>query len=286
MKVAPITFQGAYFESLAWPISGTINKRPCGPDFAHQIADTLLRINLEGFVAKICDGTRSANYEEYELNLYNVVTNILEEVESRDRSLFSGGDEWEAEYSEWIGIHISGFYRRWCLLKDGTPGYDELLAEVKSRGEIYFDSLPGYDHWVRNLELHSKVRCIMGDTVVLDILELESLRLKIDYRLKQMKMVTEYKNLWGLTMKDCEDFDVETETDFCNNPWRQRLKLVRSYHLFGPYDQDLEYHKGEWYIATCIYNQGWDDSKAIERIIELIDHRVSTIYHIIDLMLI
>ncbi|OBT82895.1 hypothetical protein VE02_08585 [Pseudogymnoascus sp. 03VT05] len=280
MKVAPVASQGAYIESLAWPISGTINKRPCGPDYAYSISDALLRLNLEGFVAKINDGDRGADYDEYDEKLHKVVENILEEVESRDRSLFSGDDEWETEYSKRIGIHISEFYRRWCLLKDSTPGYDELLAEVKSQAKVYLDSFPGLDYRVMNRELHSKLRGIIKGTATFKFNELELLRRQIESRLDNMKTATKYKNYWGIDMKNCEDVEAELGAGMGSHRWYQVLKLVETYHLFdNSHDQDYPYDKGVWYITSCIHSQGWDNTKAVEEIGRLINYRV-TIYSV------
>ncbi|KFY90863.1 hypothetical protein V498_05792 [Pseudogymnoascus sp. VKM F-4517 (FW-2822)] len=264
VKVAPFASQGKYFESLAWPISGTIHKRPCGQHYSHRIADTILRLNLEGFVAKITDGNRGADYEEYDRKLYDVVENILEKEESKDKSLFSGDDEWETEYSERIGIHISEFYRRWCLLKDATPGYDELLAAVKSEGNVYLDSYPGSYSMAMHEQLHSKLRGIIkGTAAPRSFIELEILRRQIDYRLNVMKTATKYKDLWRLTFKNCEDYEVDIGA--------ARDGMMLNY----AHDQDIEYDKGEWYIASCIYSQGWDDVEAAKKIEILIHYRVT-----------
>lgn len=283
MKVAPVASKGKYFEDLAWPISGTIHQRPCGPEFASAISDMLLRINIKGYVTKEMDWNRGAESDEAEESLESLVKDILRNEESKDKSLFSGEDEWETEYSERIGIHSSELYRRWCLLKDASPGYDELLATVKSDAEMYFNSFPGLDYKVRNRELHNKLRGIIKGTATPNFAELELLRRQIDYRLEHMKMATAYKDLWDLPMKNCENVEVEIGAGVGTYRWDQLLKLVESYYLFDHnHGQGEEYNKGEWYIASCIHNQEWDDVQAVEKIQALILYRVSLHGHIPD----
>jgi hypothetical protein len=275
MKVAHVASQGKYFEHLAWPISGTIHKRPCGPEFAYAISDMLLRLNIEGFVANIRDGERGADYDEYDEKLHDVVEYILKEIEFRDLSLFSGDDEWETEYSERAGIHISEFYRRYLLLKDATFGYDELLAAFKSQAETYFNSFPGPNYKSSNLELHTELRRVMKGTIVPSFIRLEQLLRQVDYRLEHMKRATEFKDRWDLTMKNCEDVQVEIGGGIGTNRWYQIVQAVQNFHLFDhPCDQGLEYGKGEWYIAFCIHSQGWDDTEMTEKIGDLVRYKM------------
>ncbi|KFY19359.1 hypothetical protein V493_07995 [Pseudogymnoascus sp. VKM F-4281 (FW-2241)] len=275
MKVAPVASRGAYYESLAWPISGTINMRPCGPEFAYQVTDMLLRLNLEGFVARENDGNRGVDYEEYDEKLHSMVEDFLRKEESKDKSLFSGDDEWKTEYSERVGIHVSEFYQRWCLLKDATPGYDELVAAVKNEVEVYRNKLPGSDNEITNRKLHTKLHDFMRGTVSPSFLELELLRREIDYRLDIIKTATEYKNLWDLSVENCEDTKVMAYTDFSNYGW-QLVTLVGSYELFDHRNfQDDKYVKGEWYLASIMISQGWDRAQAVEKLKKLVHYRAS-----------
>ncbi|OBT49982.1 hypothetical protein VE04_10062 [Pseudogymnoascus sp. 24MN13] len=278
MNVAPVASQGKYLESMAWPISGTNNKRPCGPEFSHRIVDMLLRLHLEGYETVENDGDKDPDFEEHEERLSSVIEGILQKEESKDMSLFSGDDEWETEYSERIGIHISEFHRRWCLLKDATSGYDELLTAVKNEAKVYFNSFPGLDYKIRNRALHKKLRGITKGTLTPNFIELELLQRQIDYRLKLMKMATKYKDLWHLSMKNCEDVEVEIGAGIGTHRWYQLCKLVESYHLFDHRDyqgEGEEYEKGNWYIASCIHSQGWDDTQAGEKIGILIPFKVT-----------
>lgn len=284
MKVAPIASQGIYLERLAWPISGTINQRPCGPEFAHRITDMLLRLHLEGYETIENDGCKDPNFQEHEERLESLVEDVLRKEESEDKSLFSGDDEWEAEYSERVGIHVGEFYRRWCLLKDATPGYDELLSAVKSEAEVYLSSFPSLDRNSTNRDLHNKLRSTIRSTTTPSFIELELLRSQIDHRLKHMKMATKYKDLWNLTMENCEDFDVENGSGLFTCRWNGLLRLVEFYRVFDhTHDQGDEYDKGKWYIASCMHSQGWDDAEALNKIGRLIRYRVSLHYHVLDL---
>ena len=284
MKVAPVASKGEYLEDLAWQISGTIHQRPCGPEFAHAVTDMLLRLNVEGYVSREYDENEHPEADEHKEELESLVKDILQKEESKDKSLFSGDDEWEDEYSERIGIHMSEFYRRYRLLKDAAPGYDELLAVLKSEAEVYLSSFPGLDYKAKNLSLHNELRGTIRGTRVPSLIGLEHLRRQIDYRLKNMKIATKYKDLWGLTMKNCEDVEVETGAGVGTYRWLQLLTLVESYHLFDHRnDQGHEYEKGEWYIASCIHSQGWEDIQAVEKIGILIHYRVSLQCHVLDL---
>ncbi|OBT63976.1 hypothetical protein VE03_06003 [Pseudogymnoascus sp. 23342-1-I1] len=267
MKVAPFASQGKYFESLAWPISGTINQRPCGPEFSHQITDMLLRLHLKGYETVENDEDKDRNFEEHEERLENLVRGILRKEEPKDKSLLAGDDEWETEYSERTGIHITKFYARWCLLKDATPGYDELLAAVKSEAEVYLNSFPGLDYITANRELHNKLRGVVSGKAEPSCIELEFLRRQIDYRLKHMKTATKYKDLWKLSMENCEDFDVENGAGLFTCRWNSLVKILEFHHIFDhTLDQGDEYDKGKWYIASCIYSQGWNDAEVLNKI--------------------
>lgn len=66
--------------------------------------------------------------------------------------------------------------------------------------------------------------------------------------------------------------------------WTQLLKLVESYYLFDyPNNQGHEYEKGQWYIASCIHSQDWDDAQAAKKIGLLISYKVSMLFHILNL---
>lgn len=165
-----------------------------------------------------------------------------------------------------------------------NPGYDELLAEVKRKAKVYLDSFPGLDYRVMNRELHSKLRDIIRGTATFKFIELELLRRQIESRLDNMKTATEYKNSWGLPMKNCEDVEAELGAGRGSYRWYQVLKLVETYHLFdNTHDQDYPYDKGVWYITSCIHSQGWDDIQAVEKIGRLINYRVSLHRHVLEL---
>ncbi|KFY30563.1 hypothetical protein V494_08117 [Pseudogymnoascus sp. VKM F-4513 (FW-928)] len=276
VKVAPLESKGKYFESLAWPISGTINKRPCGSEFSHTVTNMLLRMNLEGYVTKDEYGNRNADFEEHEERLESLVQDILEKEESMDKSLFAGDDDWEIEHSERTGIHPSEFYKRWCLLKDSTPGYDELVATVKREGEIYLSNIPGVDFMHR--DVHNRLRGTIEGTKTLNFIELEHLRRQIDNRIDIMKTATAYKNYWGITMENCEDFDVECEPNFLTPHWHGLNKVVETYNLFDhlcDQDPDHKYGKGVWYLVSCIYRQEWDDAQMKEKLQSLANYKVN-----------
>jgi hypothetical protein len=281
MKVAPIASKGKFLEDLAWPISGTINQRPCGPEFAHVVTDMLLRLSIEDYVTKEMDENRGAEFdeaEEAEERLESLVKDILQKEETMDKSLLSGDDEWETEYSERVGIRRCEFYRRYSLLKDATPGYDELLAVVKSEAEVYLNSFPGLDYKGKNLSLHNELRGTIRGTRVPSLVGLEYLRCQIDYRLSCiMKMATAYKDLWGLTMKNCEDTEVEIGAGIGTYRWIEVLKLVQFHDIFDKPngDQGYEYSKGDWYITSCIHSQGWDNAQVEEKLQSLLRYKVT-----------
>ncbi|KFY05780.1 hypothetical protein V492_08302 [Pseudogymnoascus sp. VKM F-4246] len=275
VKVAPLESKGKYFESLAWPISGTINKRPCGPEFSHAVTNMLLRMNLEGYVTEE-HGDRYSDFNEHEERLESLVSDILEKEESMDKSLFAGDDDWEIEHSERTGIHPSEFYKKWCLLKDSTPGYDELVATVKREGEIYLSNIPGVDFMHR--DVHNRLRGTIEGTRTLNFIELEHLRRQIDNRLDIMRTATAYKNYWAITMENCEDFDVEHEPKFLTSQWHELNGVVESYNLFDhlcDQDQDHKYGKGVWYLVSCVYRQEWDDAQMKEKLQSLANYKVT-----------
>ncbi|KFY03673.1 hypothetical protein V490_00107 [Pseudogymnoascus sp. VKM F-3557] len=274
MKVAPVASQGKYLESLAWPISGTIHKRPCGPEFAYAISDMLLRLNIVGYETKVNDGNRGNEFDEFEEKLEETVERILRQEESKDKSLLSGYDEWETEYAERTGIPSGELHRRYSLLKDAAPGYDELLAVVKSKADVYLNSFPGLDYKSKNLALHNELRGTIKGTRSPTFLGLEYLRCQIDYRLKQMKMATAYKDFWGLAMDNCEDVEVEIGSGVGTYRWCELLK--RTYYLFDDSDEEgPEYSKGAWYIASCIHSQKWNEEQVEERLQSALNYKVA-----------
>ncbi|OBT42830.1 hypothetical protein VE00_08144 [Pseudogymnoascus sp. WSF 3629] len=169
-------------------------------------------------------------------------------------------------------------YRRYSLLKDATPGYDELLAVVKSEAEVYLNSFPGLDYKGKNLSLHNELRGTIRGTRVPSLVGLEYLRCQIDYRLSCiMKMATAYEDLWGLTMKNCEDTEVEIGAGIGTYRWIEVLKLVQFHDIFDKPngDQGYEYSKGDWYITSCIHSQGWDNAQVEEKLQSLLRYKVT-----------
>lgn len=272
LNITPLTAQSHFDESLAWPLSGTINKRYCcGPPFGSGIAKILLKLAIDGFgmedlegfdqsptfagLIKVVEDTlRQFDPRQFDSRkTFNIET---ESTESPDYSvhqpMFSvQDDEWEVEYSTRTGFPLNAFQARWFQLRaagrrqtppggehrDGPGGrifsYDQLLTAVKREGRVYLDSHPGLDRKGKNTALHNSLRRLIDGELIRDIKELAYLRAQVDYRMNSiMAAATTYKNFLDIKLADCHQVDLDKFPQRGHSAFIDALMLLRTYPLF------------------------------------------------------
>jgi hypothetical protein len=298
-------------ESSAWPLSGTIQEGGCESPFITALADTLLRLTMEGYNT---GDTGEVDYDDKSpiyAGLIKVIRDAIHEVDLQKTNvsaenaglihqpMFSSDhDEWEMAYSTRTGLPLNEFHERWSLLKKAAPrqeppggehrfgpgsrafSRDQLITIVKSEREDYFNSYPGNDTKAKNVVLHNDLRRLINGTEIPSASYLGYLRDQIDYRVNHvMRTATGYKEVWGLNIPKCEVVGVKKAPGIGSSRWREMLELVASYPLFdGPHGQGAEYEKGEWYLASCIYHEKWTRAQAEEKLNSLVRFRGKSIF--------
>ncbi|KFY82082.1 hypothetical protein V500_10832, partial [Pseudogymnoascus sp. VKM F-4518 (FW-2643)] len=299
LNVAPIASQGKYLETLAWPISGAILQRPCGVQYSSEIAETLLKLTVEGYETRENDGTDRGPFYAKVISL---VEDAVQKIDSWKEVLatgnvhpmFSAHDEWEMEYSKRTGIPLHWFQERWLMLKTGGPrreasegelrfspdgriyNVDQLSVALKREGRVYLDSYPGNDCRAKNVSLRNSINRVIGTRwrYTPSVRELGYLRDQVDYRLNQIfGTATLYKNFLGLDMPDSH----ETDADWVGS--REGIReLLFQYYLFDePCLQGHEYSEGEKYLNGCINKLNWDVSEATANLDTLTKFRVPNV---------
>ncbi|OBT60536.1 hypothetical protein VE03_10055 [Pseudogymnoascus sp. 23342-1-I1] len=308
LKVTAITAQAEWLQSLAWSVSGTIHQRSCGSPFATAIADMLLRLTIKGYQTDDLDDFSSGpTYAGFIM----LIRSLVQKVDPKKVSTSADGasysvhqpmfsaqdDEWEMAYSSRTGIPLNKFHERWRLLKEASPrqeppggehrfgpggrafSHTELMTTVTNEAKEYFGRFPGSDNKAKNAVLHNDLRRLINRTEIPTVAKLAHLRDQIDYRVNHiMRTATMYKDFWNLQIKNCEDADAETGPGVSTSRWLEMLNLVESYPLFDePHKQGHVYEKGEWYIASCICYQNWNNVQAVEKLDSLVRFRDSKV---------
>lgn len=291
LNITTMTAQSDWATSYSWPLSGTSRKRFCGSPFTSAIAETLLKLSIDGYQTPENDGSdRGPTYAGF----VALVKNTLEKIDTRKKStgavepyaihqpMFSAqDDEWEMMYSKRTGIPLARFHEKWLMLKAaGSPqdppgggyrfdpggrvfSYDEVLSTLKKAAHQYFDSKPGSHDTANDTALHGPLRGILdGSGVSKNINELGHLKSQVDYRLNQiMGTATLYKDFLGIDFPGCHEVDVDDFKVDDPNRYGKIENLISTYPLFDPpCGQGRPYYKGEHYLAQCIYSQAWSKS--------------------------
>ncbi|KAI9741433.1 MAG: hypothetical protein M1818_004239 [Claussenomyces sp. TS43310] len=282
LNITSLTAQPAWNESLAWPISGAFNTRSCGSPFASAIADTLLRLTIDGF------GVEEEEYFDRTptyAGLIDVVRDTVQSLDPRSQTIdtetestysvhqpmFSAqDDEWEMAYSTRTGFPLNVFQARWLKLKAAEsrqppPGGEhlfgpgsqtlsrkQLASAVRREGRLYLESKPGDSSKGKNLSLHNSLNLFLDGRTTPSVSELVYLQAQIDYRLNQvMAAATMYKNFLDLNLADCHMVEMDKYPKSGTSRWIAALELVETYPLSDkPCRQSHEYSKGDEYLAA------------------------------------
>jgi hypothetical protein len=303
LNITSMSAQNYWKQSLAWPMSGTANRRYCGSPFASAIAKTLLSLTVDGFEGdQVDDFNEAPTYAGF----ITLVTEMVERLDPRGEGIqgsadyvsvhnptFSAQDDaWEMAYSTRTGFPLNMFQQRWLQLRAAgysspPPGgehrfgpgervfsYDVLKTVTKKEVKEYLKSYPGDDSLSKNTSLHGRIYALLSEKRDFMPIELECIREEVDYRMNQvMAAATVYKNYLGIEFDDCHEVDVWTcsRTDL-SVKW---LGFVNRYPLFDESAglQGHSYGKGELYIAACLTKAGWDDAVAESKLDELVKYK-------------
>lgn len=307
LNITSLTAQANWIESLAWPVSGTARARSCGSPFASAIAETLLKLTIDGFgTEEFQDYDRAPTYAGF----IHIVQNTVQRLDTRkltidgttgsgysaQQPMFSAQDDaWEMEYSKRTGLPLNVFQARWLQLKAAGPrqpppgdehqfglgghvfSYDQLTATVKREGQAYFNCFPGLDNKSKNLALHNSLRLLLDrEDEKPHISELAYMRDQIDYRLNQvMGAATVYKNFLEVSIADCHKIDMDEYQHRGSPRFISAVLLVRQYPLFDKPSilQGHQYAKGDEYLAACIIEAGWSRAQAETKLDSLVKYR-------------
>ncbi|KFZ01424.1 hypothetical protein V501_10013 [Pseudogymnoascus sp. VKM F-4519 (FW-2642)] len=281
-------------ESLAWPLSGTTQERECGSPFIMTLADTLLRLPMEGYnTGEVDYDDKSPTYA----GLIKVIRDAIHEVDLRKENvgaentvsihqpMFSSDhDESEMEYGERTGLALNMVESR-----PEPPGgehqfgpgeevlsHDQLKLAVKKEAQRCLDSEPGIDSAANNIGLQGAISRLLKNTSDPDTEDLVEMRESIGYRMNQiMRTATRYKNEWGLNIQDCHFADMDS---FINRGLQNQANmwsLVCKYPLFDEptYLQGRPYVKGKKYITRCILEAGWNPDEAADKLDRLVKYK-------------
>ncbi|RFU34779.1 hypothetical protein B7463_g1573, partial [Scytalidium lignicola] len=286
-------------ESLAWPLSGSVNRRYCGSPYATSIAKALCEMTIEDNTDIKDDYTQHPTYAGFVKVIMDILATLTPSAVTpgtvstvKNTPMFSAqNDEWEMSYTKRTGLPLNVFAQRYSLLKAAgskpqPPGgeyrfgpgkvlsYDQLLSTVKREVKYYMNSYPGPDNTAKNVPLHGAIHGILKLNERPEMLKLADWHMQIEYRMNQiMVAATLYKEYLEIQMPDCQRWDSTRYPLWGEQPWIQVYELVRTYPLFDRPPTGHMFMKGYEYIAACIVTAGWSRQQAVAKLDSLVKYR-------------